>query len=279
MGSIENMVFYCCVAKGNRILYAYSCGDPEIDKLAVLCLERAPPFHTWYFQNVGKRTYGFLMEHGYVYFSIVDGSLRNPGGRQFLEHVRDEFKKVAKSGSRDSISGLNSVCLEEQLVPVIRHLINSLEQVSQSQSDGAWRPEILLSQHPGPSPSPEIGQTEVATSIKTPLLGKSSKQEKKKVKDRVIEVRNNGSEDHRRSTDREIKVDASTTESDNQGVVVSSISVQMGSSSMRIMRDQQDARNMWHRQVLIGIAFGVLVCLILFVICLGICVGFNCVSG
>ncbi|KAJ4967105.1 hypothetical protein NE237_018954 [Protea cynaroides] len=259
MGSIQNMVFYCCVAKGNRILYAYSCGDPEIDKLAVLCLERAPPFHTWYFQSVGKRTYGFLMEDGYVYFSIVDESLRKSGALQFLEHVRDEFKKVAKSSSRDSISGLNSVCLQEQLVPVVRRLINSLEQVSQSQSDGSWRPEIPLSQHPGPSPSPDCGQTEVATSTKAPLLGQSSKQVKKKMKDRVIEVRDNCYEEHRRSTDREIKDDGSTSESDNQGMGVSSMSVQKGSSSMRVTRDPQHVRRIWRRQVLIVIAIDLLV--------------------
>ncbi|XP_042493047.1 phytolongin Phyl1.1-like [Macadamia integrifolia] len=275
MGSIQNMVFYCCVAKGNRILYAYSCGDPEIDKLAVLCLEKAPAFHTWYFQSVRKKTYGFLMEDGYVYFSIVDESLGNPGTLQFLKHVRDEFKKAAKSSSRGSISGSNSVRLQEQLVPVIRHLINSLGKVSKPQSDGGGMPEIPSSQHPGPSPSPESGQTEVATSTKAPLLGKFSKQEKKKMKDRVIEVRDNTSEEHRKSTDREMKDYASTIESDNHGVVVSSMSVQKGSSST----DLQHARDRWRRQVWIVIGLDVLVCLILFALWLGICGGFQCISG
>ncbi|XP_043722926.1 phytolongin Phyl1.1-like [Telopea speciosissima] len=279
MCSIQNMVFYFCVAKGNRILHAYSSGDPEIEKLAVLCLERAPPFHTWYFQSVRKRTYGFLMEDGYVYFTIVEQSLGNRGVRQFLGHVRDEFKKVAKSGSRGSISGLNSVCFQEQLMPVIRRLINSLEQVSQSQSDGGWMPEFPPSQHPGSSPSPEGGQTEVATSTKAPLLRKFSKQEKKKMKDRVIEIRDNGSEEHRKSMGRGMKVDVSATESDNQGMVVSSLSVQKGSSSMRSMTDPQHARYLWWRQVWIVIAVDVVVCLILFGIWLGICGGFGCVSG
>ncbi|XP_042492835.1 phytolongin Phyl1.1-like [Macadamia integrifolia] len=273
------MVFYCCVAKGNRILHAYSCGDPEIEKLAVLCLDRAPPFHTWYFQSVGKRTYGFLMEDGYVYFTIVEESLGNRGVCQLLGHVRDEFKKVAKSGSRGSISGLNSVCLQEQLVPVIRRLINSLGQVSQSQSDGDWMLEIPPSRQAGPSPSPESSQTEVTTSTKAPLLRKFSKHEKKKMKDRVIEVRDNGSEEHRKSMGRGNKVDVSATESDNQVMGVSSLSVQKGSSSMRIMTDPQHARYMWWRQVWIVIAIDIVVCLILFGIWLGICGGFECISG
>ncbi|KAJ4954638.1 hypothetical protein NE237_011421 [Protea cynaroides] len=112
--------------------------------------------------NVGKRTYGFLMEHGYVYFSIVDGSLRNSGG--------------------------------QQLVPVIRHLINSLEQVSCNPNlmvPGGLR--FCYHNIQGLHHHQKLVKLKLPHLFKTPLLGKSSKQEKKKVKDRVIEVRNNGS--------------------------------------------------------------------------------------
>ena len=100
MGSIQNTVYYCCVSRGNRILYVYSGGDSEIENLATLCLKKTTPFHRLYFETVGKRTYGFLIEDGYIYFIIVDESLGNPGVLQFLEHLRDEFKKVARKVSR-----------------------------------------------------------------------------------------------------------------------------------------------------------------------------------
>ncbi|ONH90968.1 hypothetical protein PRUPE_8G086200 [Prunus persica] len=87
MGSIQNTIYYCCVSRGNRILYVYSGGDED-------------SFHMWYFETMGKRTYGFLIEDGYIYFTIVDESLGNLGVLQFLEHLRDEFKKVARKGSR-----------------------------------------------------------------------------------------------------------------------------------------------------------------------------------
>ncbi|OVA01075.1 Longin domain [Macleaya cordata] len=282
MSSIQNSVYYCCVSKGNRILYSYSCGDNEIENLAALCLERTPPFHNWYFQTIRKRTFGYLMEDGYIYFTIVDEGLGNPGVLQFLEHVKDEFKKVARStknGSKGSMSALNSVCLQEQMVPVIRQLISSLEHVSRSGGD--WMGGIPSSHHPGPSPSPEgnpNSQGEVATSTKMPLLGKPSKQEKKKMKDRVVEIPG-GSEEHRRSTDRGIKIDVTTTESNNQGPAMSTMSLQKGSSSMRIKSSREYARRVWWRQVRIILAIDVVVCLVLFGIWLGICRGFSCISG
>ena len=44
MGSIQNTVYYCCVSRGNRILYVYSGGDGEIENLGTLCLEKKTPF-------------------------------------------------------------------------------------------------------------------------------------------------------------------------------------------------------------------------------------------
>ena len=109
MGSIQNTVHYCCVSKGNRTLYEYSGGDHEIENLASLCLERTPPFHKWYFETIGKKTFGFLIEDAYVYLTIVDEGLKNRGVLQFLERMRDEFKNVARKVSRGSFSGMSSI--------------------------------------------------------------------------------------------------------------------------------------------------------------------------
>ncbi|GAV72017.1 Longin domain-containing protein [Cephalotus follicularis] len=276
MGSIQNTVHYCCVSRGNRILYAHSGGDHQIENLAVLCLEQTPPFHKWYSETMSKKTFGFLIEDGYVYFTIVDEGCGNPGVLQFLEHVKDEFKKVARKGSRGSFSGMNSINLQEQLVPVIRRLITSLEHVSQNGND--WKVETPSLGPVGLSPSPTNvnGQVEVASSTKAPLLGKSSKQEKKKTKDHVISMRDTELEEHRKSTDRGIKVDSATFDSNNQGGVGSSISMQKDLSSMRIRSGAQSIRRKWWRQVQIVLAIDAAVCLILFVIWLSVCGGFGC---
>ncbi|KAK9134141.1 hypothetical protein Syun_013471 [Stephania yunnanensis] len=286
MSFIQNTVYYCCVSKANRILYAYSGGDPHIDNLASLCLENAPPFHIRYSQTLGKRTFGFLMEDGYVYFAIAAEGLGNSGLLQFLEHVRDEFNKVSKnkrSGSKGSLSGFNNLNLQEELVPVIRRLISSLENVSRTNDD--WMNKISQSQNAIPSPSPQAGgsvdangQIETVSSTKAPLLAKPGKQDKKKTKDRVVEIRDYGSEDHRRSTDRGIKTDTNTLESNNQGPAVSAISLQKSSSS-RSRSSQQYARRMWWRKVRIVLAIDAVICFILFGIWLGICRGFRCISN
>ncbi|XWS54558.1 hypothetical protein CRYUN_Cryun10bG0099500 [Craigia yunnanensis] len=276
MGSIQNTVHYCCVSKGNRTLYEYSGENHEIENLAALCLERTPPSHKWYFETIGKKTFGFLIEDGYVYFTIVDEGLENRGVLQFLEHMRDEFKNVTRKGSRGSFSGMSSIGIQEQLVPVIRHLITSLEHVSNSGSD--WKAETPSSDHAGLSPSPNNAnaQLEAANSTKAPLLGKSSKQEKKKLKDHVIAVRDIELEEHQKSTDKGVKVDSISLDSNNQNGASSSISLQKNLGSMRIRSGSQNIRKMWWRQVRIVLAIDAAVCLLLFVIWLLICNGIEC---
>ncbi|KAI9099595.1 hypothetical protein K1719_024600 [Acacia pycnantha] len=277
MDSIQNKVYYCCVSKGNRILYAYSGGDHEIENIAALCLERAPSFHRWYFETVGKRTYGFFMEDGYVYFTIVDESLGNSGVLRFLEHVRDEFRNLTKKGSRGSLSNVNSIYIQEKLVPIIRRLITSLESVSDNNSN--WRDETSSFQAGlSPSPSNLNGQVEGASSTKAPLLGKSNKQDKKKAKDHVIAMRDAEVEEQRKSTDRGIKVDSGNMDSNSQDGPGASFSLQKDLGSMRMRSRPQTIHKKWWRHVRIVLAIDAAVCLILFVIWLIVCNGISCIS-
>lgn len=275
--SIQNKVYYCCVSKGNHILYAYCGGDQEIENVAALCLEEAPSFHRWYFETLGKKTYGFFMEDGYVYFTIVDEGLGNSVVLRFLEHVRDEFRKVARKGSRGILPNMNSIYIQEKLVPVIRNLINSLENVSHGGSN--WRDETSSSSHVDLSPSPSNlnGQIEGASSTKAPLLGKSSKPEKKKVKDHVIAMRDVELEEHRKSTDRGTRVDSGNLDGISQGGAGAPGSLQKDMGSMRMRSSSQNIRKKWWRQVRIVLAIDVAVCVILFAIWLVICHGISCI--
>ncbi|KAL2335821.1 hypothetical protein Fmac_010267 [Flemingia macrophylla] len=268
MDSIQNKVYYCCVSKGTNILYVYSGGDQEVENVAALCLERAPPFHRWYFETVGKRTYGFFMEDGYVYFTIVDQGLGNSVVLRFLEHVRDEYKKMVKKGSRGILSNMNSIQIQEKLVPVIRSLITSLENVSHGSNF-----HVDLS----PSPSNLNGQIEGASSTKAPLLGKSNKPEKKKVKDHVIAMRDVEMEEHRKSTERGARIDSGNQDCGSQGGAGASVSLQKDSGSMRMRSGAQNIRKKWWRQVRIVLAIDAAVCIILFVIWLVICHGISCI--
>ncbi|KAL7607278.1 phytolongin Phyl1.1 [Lactuca sativa] len=274
MGSIRNTVYYCCVWNGGKVLYSYNCeGDHEIENLAALCLEKAPSHHKWYFQTMFKKTFGFLMEDGYVYFAIIDSTLGNPGNLDFLEHLRDEFKKVAKKGSNLSFTNLNnSVVLQEQLVPIIRRLIASLEHVTETTSP----------YNEGLSPSPisndNNGNHDNGISTKAPLLGKSSKQEKRKMRDHVITVRENGvGEDHRKSADKGgTKPDLASLDSSNEVGSMTGVSLTKEVSSMG-RSNTQNIRNKWCRQVRIVLAIDVAVCLILFVVWIVVCRGTECI--
>ncbi|KAE8703127.1 Detected protein of confused Function [Hibiscus syriacus] len=276
MGSIQNTVHYCCVSKGNRTLYEYSGGDHEIEKIAALCLERTPSFHKWYFETVGKKTFGFLFEDGCVYFAIADEAVENHGVLRFLEHMRDEFRNVSRKGSRSSFSSMNSMGVEEQLVPVIRHLITSLEQVSSNGND--WKAEVTLSDYAGLSPSPSNAnaQLKAASSTKAPLLGKQSKHEKKN-KDHVLVVRDIELEEHRKSTDRGVKIDPTALDSNNQNGSSSSITLQKDLGSTRTRPGSQNIHKKWCHHVRIILAVDAAICLVLLVVWLSICKGISCI--
>ncbi|KAJ0535826.1 putative Longin domain-containing protein [Helianthus annuus] len=272
----NNTVYYCCVWNGGRVLYAYnSNGDLEIEKLAALCLEKAPSHHKWYFQTMFNKTFGFLMEDGYVYFAIIDEKLGNPGNLEFLERLRDEFKKAAaKKGSKRILSNPNSLALQEQLLPVIRGLIGSLEHVTENSVPSPYNDGLS----PSPTGNDNAGQLDVGASTKAPLLGKSSKQEKRKMRDHVISVRENGVvEEHRKSADKQgTKVDSSSLDLTNQGGSVAGLSLSKEVSSMS-RSSTQTIRNKWCRQVRIVLAIDVAVCLILFIVWLVVCRGTECI--
>ncbi|XP_022152469.1 phytolongin Phyl1.1-like [Momordica charantia] len=275
MDPTHSKIYYCSVSRGERMLHVYSSGDQEIENLATLCLKSAPPYHKWYFETLGKKTFGFLMKEGYIYFAIAGEVVGNRALLQFLEQLRDEFKKAAKKGSRGSFSSVNSISLQEQLVPAIRNLITSLENVTQSSKD--WIAETPSSNNAlSPSPSNMNGQVDVSASTKAPLLGKPSKPEKKKGKDHVITMRGIEMEEHRKSTDRGSKTDSASLESSNLGGSGSSIPVQKDLNPLR-RSNSQSIRIRWWRHVRIALAVDAAVCLILFVIWLIVCNGISCV--
>ncbi|XP_018624166.1 phytolongin Phyl1.1-like [Nicotiana tomentosiformis] len=236
MGSIQKTVYYCSVSKGGQLLYAYNNGeDLEIENLAALCLERIPPFHKWYFQTMAKKTFGFLIEvDEYVYFAIVDEGLGHAEVLKFLEQLKDEFRKLANMGSCWTMSNLNSICLQEKSIPVILPCRNV------------------------------NGEIEGSASTKVLLLGKPSRQEKKKKKDYAIAIRDTELEEQQKSTEQVIDS------------VVSPITSQKELSLVRTISRSQNFQRRWCRHVRIVLAIDVVVCLVLFVIWLVICEGTKC---
>ncbi|WOK94556.1 hypothetical protein Cni_G03260 [Canna indica] len=241
--SVDNTV-YCCVAKGNKIMYSYNSKGPELDTLAILCIENAPAFHKWYFHSIGTRTFGFLMSDGHTYFAIIDPSVGNLAILRFLENIQDGFKKATKNGFHD------------ELVPIIQRLIASLENM----------PRSAFSLDDNCEGTPTCNGS---TSSKAPLLGKNGGRhhDKKKMKDKAGQS-DDVTDDH---VDRAVKIDVPPQ-------AMGSMQVQRSSSSSRRSL-QQAGRRVWCRHVKIIVAVDVILCLVLFFIWLAVCKGFSCVSG
>lgn len=235
VSSVENTL-YLCVAKGSSVLHSYSAQDPELEALAAVCLQNAPPFHSWYFHTDGARTFGFLMEDGYTYFAIADPSSGSSATLRLLQNIRDGFKKASKSGVHD------------ELVPVLRSLITSLESMS------------------GPGDrSDQSASSDGPASTDGPLLGSSSsRSDMKAVKDRVVEP-----------TDRTVRIDMSPESA------VGAVSLQKcsSSSSGSRVRGQQMGQRLWCRHIKMVIAADALLCLVLFGVWMAVCRGFQCVSS
>lgn len=240
--SVDNTV-YCCVAKGSKILYSYNTKGRELETLAALCLERTPPHHKWFFHTVGTRTFGYLMVDNYTYFAIVDPSVGNLGTLRFLKHIREGFENASKNGFHDT------------LVPIIQRLITSLEKMPRS---SFLDYEIC-----------EEGDTnDGSTSSKAPLLVKSgSKTDRKKMKEKPADEAG-VTEDH---ADRSIKINMPVQEGGG-------MSIERSSSSNRTRR-QQVGKRLWWRHVKIVVAVDIILCLVLFGVWLGVCKGFQCLSG
>ncbi|XP_073020020.1 phytolongin Phyl1.1-like isoform X1 [Primulina eburnea] len=280
MTAVRDSISFCCISKGGQILFKYNnCGEHEIENLAAICVERTPPYHKWYFQTMDKRTFCFLMDDVYVYFAVASECVGNSGVLRFLNKLRDEFRRMAKRGGGSfsrSLTNSNSLCLQEQLLPVVSHLVNFFsETVTERSAEN------------GPSSICNIanGQEhiECGSSSKAPLLGKLNKQEKKKKKmpkDHVISVRGDIEiEEYRSSNERVVNVESVSLDSIHQvgGRDLASPS-RKDLNTARVRPSSQNLHKKWCMQVRIVLAIDAAVCVVLFVIWLVICHGTKCIS-
>eukprot|EP01018_Ginkgo_biloba_P024779 Gb_39006 [translate_table: standard] len=288
MGPLLNLVYFSCVSKAAMILAEHSDGDAELEELAAQCLERVPPLHSRFTHTTRRRMYSFLMDGPFIYCAIVDEALEKPQVFAFLEHVRDEFKKLLKN---KSLEGFSSCCFDEEFGPVYRRLVAPLVGFPQMEKDRmageetTAQPVITRQNEVFSSPTasvplydnPPMGDF----NNHKPLLGntnnnndKEKQKKNKRAKDQMTEVRDIIMENSDKAMDKgkklEIMVDG------NRPGGLSTMSLQK-SASFR-SKGQQLAQRMWWRNVRLVLLIDVVVCAILFGVWLGICHGFRCIS-
>jgi hypothetical protein len=233
--------FYCCIAKGHKILYQYNRNRAEIGSLAALCLEQTPPYHKWYFHTVGTRTFGFMMSDNCTYFVIVEPTTGSIALHDFLNRVRQVFIRVSKRN------------LERTLIPVIAEFVESLEQMQGNEGSIVNSDESFHEQ-------------EVVVRGHT----KRKKREKKDKKEKrnEIEMEEIAIVREGEGRDRVVRMDV-LGNGEERGMD--------GIERNRMRRQLSGRRAVWCSHVKIVAVVDTVVCLVLLGIWLVVCKGFKCV--
>lgn len=294
MESLRKLVYYACVSRGPVIVAEYNdLGDAEQLAIAVECLGRAPPFHSRFTHTIKNRRYSFLMDSEFVYYAIVDEALPKVKVFSFLEQVRDEFKRLLRakglSNSKDEI--LQGCGLGDDFASTFRRLVAPLvgipqtekrrmeeEEASARREEDETETEVCSPTASAPlygKPQPDSKPKKDKKSLCSipPLILKTNKHEKKKVRDQVTQVREIIMESSGKALDNGQKLEV-TVDGNTGGAAALSL---QRTASMRT-KGQQIAQRMWWRNVRVVLLLDFVVCTILFVVWLCICRGFKCVS-
>lgn len=294
MEPMRNLVYYSCVSKGPVIVAQYNgLGDADLQAIATECLDRVPPYHSRFTHATKNRRYSFLMDSEFVFCAIVDEALGKVAVFAFLEQVRNEFKRLLRAKGLLNIKDetLQGCGLGDDFAHTFKRLVAPLvgipqtekckmeeEAASARQGEDETETEVCsptasapLYGRPQPDSKPRKDKRSLCSI--SPLLLKSNKHEKKKVRDQLTQVEEIMMESSGKALDKGQKLEV-TVDGNTGGA--SGMSLQR-TASMRT-KGQQIAQRMWWRNVRVVLLLDFVVCAILFVVWLCVCRGFKCVS-
>jgi len=260
MISNPNLILYACVGKGTTILAQFT-REPDLERLALRCLEKTPPLHSMHSHTVRKRTYTFLIQDPFVYFAIFDEELVKSEGLWFLNRVKCDFEEVVEGGALKGLDNLSSHCLQKQCHPIFREAM-ALDFTLENAS-----PASDLTKG---SRNSSLDSSKGMKMVMIPLLpcsnrGKVSKKKKK--------MSGEGNEDAKDATS-ENKADVYGASSDG---VFRDFSLPVHKSCANDHR--QKAKQIWRKHVWVVLLLDLFVCVILFEVWLWVCRGFECLAG
>ncbi|XP_041015670.1 phytolongin Phyl2.2-like [Juglans microcarpa x Juglans regia] len=251
-----NLILYTCIARGTTILARFT-REPDLEPLAIKCIEKSPPHHSMFFHTIRSRTYTFLIQDPFVYFAVFDEDLAQSDGLWFLKHLKGSFEEIVEGGALKGLDNINSLCLQRQCDSIFRGTTTlNLSMVNVS-----------------PGTEPKVSRNTSLDSVKemkmviTTLLGsnpcKSLKKKKKKKK-------MNGD-----AKGDDVLQNMVYVAHDINGVYKDfSLPVQKGFAN-----DRQKAKQLWRKHVWFVLLLDLFVCSVLFVIWLWVCQGFKCIEG
>lgn len=273
MISDPKLVFYACISKGTTILAEFNSVDPDLQTLALKCLEKAPALHSMFSHTVRKRTYTFLLDEPdpYIYFAIFDEKMERYETLWFLNRVKEAFKGMIRNDPIKNFDDLSSLCFQGEFNPVFRQLLSHPVEPEQLNLDlNSSLPQNVLKDKRNLSLDCSTRGKRI---VSLPLLGKPGKGLKKKK--RLSGEVNGDTRDHL----MENKV---VDVSDDGGSQTRDFPASMqknGGYLGDMGAGRQKAKQVWKQQVWMVLILDLCVCSVLFGVWLWICRGFRCVDG
>ncbi|KAK1399432.1 Phytolongin Phyl2.2 like [Heracleum sosnowskyi] len=250
-----DMVYYACIAKETTILAEFNSKDADLGSIALNCLEKAPEFHLDFSHSVHKKTYMFIFEKPYTYFAIFDENLEKPSCISFLESVADSFNLILDQNPLKISTSINSHCFQGDFNPVFHQLL---------------APHSDLDVVPPDAGKGGDGGSARSSGLSS-LLGGSTK---KRLFGHVI----GGKKNKTAGVPKESRLDMSSEHHDHLAATLSREISVGGSHNKNGLFDVEKAKRVWKKHLWMVLSLDLVVCVILFLIWLWICKGFECLA-
>ncbi|CAF2028982.1 BnaCnng58790D [Brassica napus] len=121
MMSNPRLLFYSCIARGTVILAEFSSKDePEIEALALRCIQNVPSHHSMISQTVRKRTYASIIDGLFTYFAILDEAATKKESLWLFTRLKSAMEALVSDGS--ALDKPTQHCLQSKLDPVFAEI-------------------------------------------------------------------------------------------------------------------------------------------------------------
>ncbi|KAJ4899383.1 SNARE-like superfamily protein [Raphanus sativus] len=247
------LLFYSCIAKGTVILAEFSSKDePEIESIALRCIESVPPHHSMISHTVRKRTYALIIDRPFTYLAILDEAVTKTESLWLFTRLKSAVEALVSDGSALN-NNPTKHCLQSKLDPVFAEIATG----GGNNNNKDLEPELGLVGSPREIKNPSLDSSKEQRSLK-PLLAKPLMVLKK----------------NKKRLQTEAKMDVGG----GGGGVISS----RGLPRNGLIHDhhhRQKAKQIWKKHVWVVLMFDVCICVVLFGIWLWVCQGFQCIQG
>ncbi|KAF3592542.1 hypothetical protein DY000_02027428 [Brassica cretica] len=250
MMSNPRLLFYSCIARGTVILAEFSSKDePEIEALALRCIQNVPSHHSMISQTVRKRTYASIIDGLFTYFAILDEAVTKKESLWLFTRLKSAMEALVSDGS--ALDKPTQHCLQSKLDPVFAEIA-----AGGNNNNKDLEPELGLVGSPREIKNPSLDSSKEQRALK-PLLAKPLMVLKKNKK--------------RVQTEAKMDVGGGVSVSNSRGLPRNGL--------IHDHHHRQKAKQIWKKHVWVVLMFDVCICLVLFGIWLWVCQGFQCIQA